>query len=95
MRFNKYFLQDIGKLISILLILSFFVLALVGFDDPKGTTKILTQMGYTKIITTGVRPFARGENEYCSTGFTATSPTGQIVTGTVTKGWRGSTVRWD
>lgn len=95
MRFKRNFLQAAGIFVGILLIFGFFVLVFYGFDDPEGTTRVLTQMGYTHIKTTGVRPFARGENEYYSTGFTATSPTGQIVTGTVTKGLRGSTVRWD
>jgi len=95
MKFKRFFLQDLGVGLGILIVLGFFIVGLVGFSDAEGATKVLTQMGYTHIETTGVRPFARGENEFYSTGFRATSPTGQIVTGTVTKGWRGSTVRWD
>lgn len=95
MRFKKIVLKDLGIGLVVLLILVSLVVGLVGFSDSEGTTKVLTQMGYTHIETTGVRPFARGENELYSTGFRATSPTGQIVTGTVTKGLRGSTVRWD
>lgn len=95
MRFKRNFLQDAGIFLGILLILGLMALGICGFSDSQGATRVLTQMGYTNITTTGIRPFARGENEFYSTGFTATSPTGQIVTGTVTKGWRGSTVRWD
>ncbi len=95
MRFKRNFLQDAGTLLSILFLLVLCILGVCGWDDPQGATRVLTQMGYTKIVTTGIRPLARGDNEYYSTGFTATSPTGQIVTGTVTKGLRGMTVRWD
>ena len=95
MKFKRSFLQDLGIGLVVLLILGFFIMVSVGFSDSEGAVRVLTQMGYTHIETTGIRPFARGDNEYYSTGFRATSPTGQIVTGTVTKGIRGSTVRWD
>jgi hypothetical protein len=95
MKFKRRFLQDLGVVLGILIVLGVFVISAIGFTDPPGTTKVLTQMGYTRIVITGVRPFARGENEYYSTGFMATSPTGVAVSGVVTKGFRGSTVRWD
>lgn len=95
MRLKKYCLQDLCIGLVILIILGSWIVSAIGFTDASGTRRILNQMGYTDITITGRRPFAREENEYYSTGFRAISPTGQIVTGTVTKGWRGLTVRWD
>lgn len=95
MKFKSDFLQNLGMGLIILIFVGFLIVSIIGFTDGPGTTTILHQMGYTHITITGRRPFALGENEYYSTGFTATSPTGVAVSGVVTKGFRGSTVRWD
>jgi hypothetical protein len=63
---------------------------------PNDTTRILQQQGYKNIEITGWRPFAKSEEDVFSTGFSATSPSGEAVTGTVTSGWlKGGTIRLD
>ena len=67
-------------------ILSFLVLFLIvcqnGCSNPSGATKTLQQNGYTNIRITGHAFFCCGE-DYVSTGFIATSPSGVQVEGCV------------
>ena len=63
---------------------------------PDDATRILRQSGYRDIEITGWRPFAKSEKDVFSTGFEATSPNGETVTGAVTSGWfKGGTIRLD
>lgn len=64
---------------------------------PDDARRILTASGYTEIEITGWRPFAASQDDSVSTGFRAKSPSGQIVTGTVSGGmlFKGGTVRLD
>lgn len=56
--------------------------------------RVLRQSGYTEVEITGWRPFM--SDDVYSTGFKAKSPSGETVTGAVTRGWfKGSTVRLD
>ena len=83
-----------------------FVLA-VGFilffgipaacTSESGAKRTLSAAGYTNIEITGWRPFMKGEDDWSSTGFRATGPGGQIVTGAVTGGlvFKGYTIRTD
>lgn len=67
-----------------------------GCTDPRGTTRVLEQNGYTDVEITGWRPFAGDKGDYFSTGFRAKSVIGTEVTGTVTSGWfKGKTIRLD
>lgn len=68
-----------------------------GCVDAGGTQRVLQQQGYTNVVVTGWRPFAASKDDFYATGFQATSPNGQVVTGTVTRGlfFKGSTVRFD
>jgi len=64
---------------------------------PDNARQILEQQGYTDIEITGWRPFMAGKDDSVSTGFEATAPNGQRVSGAVTGGliFKGSTVRFD
>jgi hypothetical protein len=67
-----------------------------GCTRPNDTRRVLEQSGYTQIEITGWRPFAADEKDTFSTGFSATAPNGQRVTGAVCSGWfKGNTVRLD
>lgn len=91
---EKLFIYFTGFIITSVLVL---IIASGGFVDEYGATKTLEAQGYTNVEITGWRPFAAGEDDTYSTGFRATAPNGDTVTGTVTKGlfFKGSTVRLD
>ncbi len=65
--------------------------------QPERATRLLEQQGYTEIRITGWRPFMAGKDDEFSTGFEATAPNGERVTGAVTGGllFKGATVRFD
>jgi len=68
----------------------------IGCSDPKSAIKTLESSGYTNIVITGSRPFAKGSDDFYSTGFKANSINGTSVSGSVTKGFfKGSTIRLD
>lgn len=72
------------------------VLLLSQCTDEKEAQRILTANGYTDIQYTGRSWFACAESDTYATGFTAKSPTGQEISGTVCSGlfFKGSTIRF-
>lgn len=71
-------------------------ISLCACTRPDATKELLTSQGYKDITTTGYSFFACSEDDSFATGFKATSPTGQNVSGTVCSGLlKGSTVRFD
>lgn len=67
-----------------------------GCIDSAGTTRVLRQQGYSEVEITGWRPLSCGKDDTFATGFRAKSPSGEEVTGVVTRGiFKGSTVRLD
>lgn len=72
------------------------VLSLCACTRPDATKELLTSQGYKDITTTGYSFFSCSEDDNFATGFKATSPTGQTVSGTVCSGlMKGSTVGFD
>lgn len=69
---------------------------LVGTDAP-GATRVLQSNGYTNIQITGYRWFTGDKGDFYHTGFKAKSPSGQEVSGTVTRGllFKNATIRFD
>jgi hypothetical protein len=68
---------------------------LVGCSNQDAARSILQAQGYTSVVITGYAPFKCSDNDSFSTGFTAASPAGIPVTGTVCSGWlKGSTIRF-
>ena len=66
------------------------------FSSPSTATRTLQEAGMDHIQITGYRFFGCDEDVPSHTGFSATNPRGQIVTGTVCSGWfRGSTIHYD
>ena len=71
-------------------------ISLGACTDNESTTRVLEDNGYTNIELTGWKPLQAGKDDVFSTGFTAKSPNGRIVSGAVTKGvFKGSTIRFD
>ena len=78
------------KLLIILAIIGLF-----GCTSPSRTVNTLQQAGYTEIQTTGYSFFSCGEDDAFSTGFTATNPRGDRVSGTVCCGLvKSCTIRY-
>lgn len=67
-----------------------------GCTRPETAVRVLNQQGYTDVEITGWRPLMQDKNEMFSTGFRATSPHGDAVTGAVTSGlFKANTIRLD
>ena len=84
----------IGYGIVLVLVVVFCII--FGVTDPKGATRTLTANKYTNIKMTGYRWFS-GTGDWYHTGFSATAPNGDEVTGTVGSGlfFKGHTIRLD
>lgn len=69
---------------------------LSGCVSEDEATNALSGAGYTNITTTGYRFAGCGQNDLFHTGFEATGPTGQRVSGVVCSGlFKGATIRFD
>jgi hypothetical protein len=81
------------KRVAIFLI--FIGLTLASCTNEKDSRRVLEEQGFTEITFTGYDAWGCGEGDTYSTGFIATSPSGQRVTGVVCGGWaKGYTVRF-
>lgn len=66
-----------------------------GCTKPEQATQVLQAQGYKDIEITGYNVFGCDEKDTFHTGFTATSPNGTRVSGTVCSGiLKGATVRF-
>jgi hypothetical protein len=87
-----------GSIVLIILVVSLFALGSgFGMTDADGAKRVLSGSGYSQISITGYRWFTCSQNDYFHTGFEATGPSGQRITGTVCK-WmvfKSSTIRVD
>lgn len=72
-------------------------LAVTACTDPDTATRVLQENGYTNVQMTGYSWFSCSKDDTYSTGFAATSPTGQTVKGTVCAGiiFKNSTIRFE
>lgn len=67
-----------------------------GCTAPQSAKEVLEAQGYTNVDAGGYGWFSCSEDDWYKTKFTATSPSGQTVEGTVCKGvFKGSTVRFE
>lgn len=73
-----------------------FVLTLTGCTNPN-VKAMLENQGYKNVKLTAYRPFKCSDDDFTHTGFSATSPNGSLVTGTVCEGlvFKGKTIRLD
>jgi hypothetical protein len=86
----------ITTVIVITIVIGLFTILPTGCTQPDKTVRLLEQQGYTNVTITGWRPFMASSKESFSTGFEATSPNGNRVSGAVTGGFlKGSTIRFD
>lgn len=72
------------------------MLILTGCTDAESTIDTVQKQGFTNVVVDGYSPFSCGNDDKMSTGFTATNPKGDVVSGVVCCGWfiKGCTVRW-
>ena len=68
-------------------ILFLVIFLLTGCSNPEETTMFLHSQGFTKIKTTGYKPFTCGKDDLYVTGFTAKDTDYSDVSGTVCDGW--------
>ena len=73
------------------------VAALTGCVDATKATAVLQGQGYKDVQITGYNAFACSQDDFYHTGFEATAPSGQRISGTVCSGimFKGSTIRFD
>lgn len=73
------------------------VVMMAGCTDGDKATSVLSAQGYKNIQITGYNPFACSQDDFYHTGFSAITPSGQQVSGTVCSGvmFKGSTIRFD
>lgn len=70
---------------------------LAGCTQPDKAADLLKRQGYTDVEITGYRFWSCSDDDLFHTGFTAKSPAGQPIAGTVCAGWlfKGATIRFD
>jgi hypothetical protein len=73
------------------------VAVLAACTDPKTATRVLEDQGYTNIQMTGYTLFSCSPDDTFHTGFSAKSPAGRQVSGTVCAGllFKNSTIRFE
>lgn len=73
------------------------VAVLAACTDPSTATRVLEDQGYTNVQMTGYNFMACSKDDTFHTGFTAKSPAGRQVTGTVCAGafFKNSTIRFE
>lgn len=82
--------------IAILILIGICSLFPDGCTQPDEARRVLTNAGYSNIEITGYKPFFGSDDDIFSTGFVATSPNGQRVSGAVTSGgFKGFTIRFE
>ena len=70
---------------------------ITGCTDPSTAQRVLSQNGYTDIQIKGYNFFSCSKDDTVHTGFSAKSPNGTIVEGTVCSGllFKNSTIRFE
>lgn len=74
-----------------------FALALVGCTQPDKARALLDAQGYTDIQMTGYKAWSCSDDDQYHDGFTANTPAGKAIEGTVCAGmwFKGATIRFD
>lgn len=80
-----------------LLIGSILALSLMACTNAKDATRVLEENGYTNVQITGYNWLSCSKDDSVHTGFTAKSPNGHQVIGTVCAGllFKNSTIRFE
>lgn len=91
------FIGCLGILVLFIAIICGMVMTGVTGVDEEGAARVLRQSGYKEIKITGYRFGTCGSDDFYHTGFRATAPNGELVSGTVCRGaWlKASTIRLD
>lgn len=78
-------------------LIALFALSLVACTDPDNASRVLREQGYTEIRITGYNMMACSDDDHYHTGFTAKSPNGTQVNGTICAGllFKNSTIRFE
>ena len=78
------------------ILVCFCLIFFYGCTNDSKARSVLISQGYKDVRITGYSFMACSEDDIYSTGFNATTPSGQKVSGTVCSGWfKGSTIRFD
>ncbi len=81
--------------LAIVVAVSLVIIAPKACTDETTTRRVLEQNGYKNVTITGYR-FFNGTKDTFVTGFEATSPSGNRVSGVVSNGFlKGATIRFD
>lgn len=89
-------MKTIVNLFIIIAALCLFTLIVPSCSDAEKTRQILENQGFKEISITGWRPWAKSEKDWWSTGFEATSLSGNRISGVVSGGiLKGATIRFD
>lgn len=72
--------------VGVMLLMGFAFIAPSACTKPAETERQLSMLGFTDVKTTGYDFFACAESDSFSTGFEATSPTGERVSGVYCSG---------
>lgn len=82
------------KIIAVLVAI-FMMFTLTACDNPQEARRTLVNAGFKDIQAGGYDLFACGKDDFFSTRFTATNPSGVKVNGVVCSGFfKGSTIRF-
>lgn len=82
------------KRLKILGLMTAMAVILGACSDAPTAKRILESAGYTDVSTSGYAFFACSQDDSFATGFTATAPGGQRISGAVCSGWlKGGTIR--
>lgn len=101
---NGFTLIELLVVLAIVAILAIVIFSFVGGHvhfktDPDNAYRVLSLNNYKNIEVTGYRFFGCGHNDWYHTGFRATAPNGQTVTGVVCRGYwswgKPNTIRID
>jgi hypothetical protein len=85
-----------GIVLVIVAFIALVIFSIRGCTDEQGARRVLEDNGYKNVTITGFRWWMKGKDDIYSTGFEATAPSGNRVSGAVTRGWfKGSTIRFD
>ena len=84
------------KKLTVIILITCLVICLINCVDGSNATRILNENGYTNVTITGYNFFACAKDDTLHTGFSATSPSGNKINGTVCSGliFKNSTIRF-
>lgn len=75
-----------GLAVAVIIVLLGWCFSMVSCTEPDATKKVLEDQGYTNVVPGEWNGWACGQGDGYATSFTAISPAGKPVSGTVCSG---------